>query len=123
VVIMKRWTRCAAPLAGLWLAVASPACTQIVGLGGAYSPAIDAPCQTSSDCTSGVCSGTPGWCTQICVSDGDCSNGWCIQNSNQVYACFPDCASDADCGAYGVTGLTCQPTTTADGLSTSICSK
>jgi hypothetical protein len=122
---LSRWARerpqtpgplCGA-LAGLWLT----ACTQIVGLDGSYAPAIDAPCQSSSDCASGVCTGSPGWCTESCGADTDCPSGVCVENSNGAHACFPVCETNADCGAYGVSELTCQPTTTIGGAAASIC--
>jgi len=116
---MKRWNRTIGALAGLWLA----GCTQVVGLDHRFVPAIDAQCQSTSDCSSGVCNGNPGWCTELCTSDTDCPSGWCIQNSNSVYSCFPGCSSSADCDTYGVPGLSCQPTTSIDGAGAGICTR
>jgi hypothetical protein len=113
--------RILAALSGIWLA-APLACTQVAGLDASYTSAIDAPCQSSADCASGVCTGSPGWCSLPCSGDADCPEGYCVENTNKVNACFPACSFNADCGAYGVSGLTCQPTTTVDGVATSICS-
>jgi hypothetical protein len=118
---MRRSQRILAALGLLGLA-APLSCTQVAGIDSSYASAIDAPCRSSADCATGVCTGTPGWCSQVCGSDGDCLEGVCVENSNNVLACFPVCTANADCGAYAVSGLSCQPTTSVDGTVTSICS-
>jgi hypothetical protein len=118
---MSLGNRILAALSGVLLA-APLACTQIAGLDASFASAIDAPCQSNADCASGVCNGAPGWCSQLCSGDADCPEGYCVENNNKINACFPACSSNADCGAYGVSGLSCQPTTTVDAVATSICS-
>jgi hypothetical protein len=108
-------------LAGLWLALAAPTCTQVAGLDGQFIAA-DAPCNSSADCASGSCSGSPGWCTDLCTFDSDCPAGACIENGNHTFTCFPACASDGDCAGYAVVDLACTPVTTADGATASVCS-
>jgi hypothetical protein len=118
---MKRNGRHRTSFVLLCLLAAVPACTQVAGLDHPYMNALDAPCQSSADCPTGVCNGTPGWCTDACASDGDCPGGFCIENRNKVFACFPECTSDADCGVFGVSALVCLPSTTADGIIAPIC--
>jgi hypothetical protein len=122
---MKRRNRSLGALAVLSLA-AWPACTQVAGLDGPYAPAIDAPCQSSADCASGVCSGSPGWCTAPCSTNAGCPSGACVDlgqgnSGSDVYACLPACGSNADCDVYGVSGLTCQSMTTVDGSAATLC--
>ncbi len=119
---MRRWNRSSIALALAWLG-AAPACTQIAGLDGSYVPAVDAPCQSDTDCAWGVCNGSPGWCTAPCTADAECPAGYCIENAGNATSCFPACSSDSDCGAYGVASLTCQPATTAGGVIASICTR
>jgi hypothetical protein len=99
----------------------APACTQVAGLDHTYSPAIDAPCQSSADCVTGVCNGTPGWCTEPCSSDAECPSGWCVESSSGTNGCFPECVTDDDCASYGVATLLCRPATTVGGTSASVC--
>jgi hypothetical protein len=120
-VTMKHWNRFLRALAVSGL-VASPACTQIAGIDGTYEAAIDAPCQSNSDCGSGVCNIAAGWCTEVCMQDADCPSCFCIENTNYVYACFPSCAASDNCSAFG-SGFTCTPAATVDGVAASICTK
>jgi hypothetical protein len=84
---------------------------------------IDVPCDDNAECTSGLCSGGgPGWCTQECSSTNQCPGGGCVENGSSVNICFPLCNSTPDCAKFGVAGLYCQPTTTADGYSVHVCS-
>jgi len=73
-----------------------------------------------------------GWCTYDgCEFDSDCENlvtasgndmfgepVSCIQDGN-VSTCFPGCQSDVDCTPFP--GTTCQPATSVDDVSVTIC--
>ncbi|MBV9948621.1 MAG: hypothetical protein JOZ69_17365, partial [Myxococcales bacterium] len=75
------------------------------GDAGAPTALVGDPCAVDSDCASGNCAnGT--WCTRACAADAECGDnsaglaGVCAMASTGQVACYPGCATGADCVAY-----------------------
>ncbi len=89
------------------------------------------PCSAQEDaCTTGLsCAGL--WCTKTCLHASDCSGlgaaggnafgqvNACMHSATSGAICFPGCTSDSDCSAFP--GTYCLSTTSADGLSVTVC--